>query len=43
MNGARNTYGEEGGAYRVWWGNLMERDHLKKGRSRWDDNIKLHL
>ena len=28
MGGACSAYGEKRGVYRVWWGNLRERDHL---------------
>ena len=28
MGGACSAYGERRGVYRVWWGNLRERDHL---------------
>jgi hypothetical protein len=28
MGGACSTYGEKRGAYRIWWGNLREGDHL---------------
>jgi hypothetical protein len=28
MSGSCRTYGEGRGVYRVWWGNLRERDHL---------------
>jgi hypothetical protein len=27
MDGGCSVYGERRGVYRVWWGNLMERDH----------------
>jgi len=27
--GACSTYADRRGAYRVWWGNLRERDHLE--------------
>jgi len=29
MGGAYNSYRERRGVYRVWWGNLRERDHLE--------------
>jgi len=29
MSGTGSTYGEKRGVYRVWWGNLTERDNLK--------------
>jgi len=29
MGGAYSTYGERRGAYRFWWGNLREREHLE--------------
>ena len=29
MGGACSTYGGRRGVYRVWWGNLRERDHLE--------------
>jgi hypothetical protein len=29
MGGACSTIGEKRDAYRVWWGNLRERDHLE--------------
>ena len=29
MGWACSTYGERRRAYRVWWGNLSEGDHLK--------------
>ena len=29
MGGACSTYEGEEGVYRVWWGNLRERDHLE--------------
>jgi len=28
MGGACSTYGGRRGVYRVWWGNLRERDHF---------------
>jgi len=28
MGGACSASGERTGVYRVWWGNLRERDHL---------------
>jgi len=28
IGGACSAYGERRGVYRVWWGNLKERDHL---------------
>jgi hypothetical protein len=31
---------ERRGAYRVWWGDLRERDHVED-RRRWKDNIKV--
>jgi hypothetical protein len=30
MFGVYSMYGERCGAYRVWWGDLRERDHLKE-------------
>jgi hypothetical protein len=29
IGGAYSMYGGRKGAYRVWWGNLRERDHLE--------------
>jgi len=29
QDGACGTYGSNKGAYRVWWGDLRERDHLQ--------------
>jgi hypothetical protein len=29
MGGACGTYGERRRAYRIWWGDLMERDNLE--------------
>jgi hypothetical protein len=29
MGGACSTLGEKRGSYRIWWGNLRERDHLE--------------
>ena len=29
MGGSCSMYGERRGVYRVWWGNLRERDHLE--------------
>jgi hypothetical protein len=26
-----------------WWGNLRERNHLRRPRCRWEDNIKMDL
>ena len=26
-----------------WWGNLRERDPLRRPRCRWEDNIKMDL
>ena len=28
---------------RVWWGNLKERDHWRRQRRRWEDNIKMDI
>ena len=28
---------------RFWWGNLRERDPLRRPRRRWVDNIKMYL
>jgi hypothetical protein len=29
MGGACGTYGSRRGAYRVWWGDMRERNHLE--------------
>jgi hypothetical protein len=29
MGGACSRYGKRRSGYRVWWGSLMERDHLE--------------
>jgi hypothetical protein len=42
MGGECSTYGERGGAYRFWWGNLRERYHLED-RRRLEDSIKMDL
>jgi len=41
MGGTCSAYGEKRGVYRVWWGNLRERDHL--GDSDIDGRIILKL
>jgi len=28
---------------RLWWGDLMERNHFKRTKRRWEDNIKTDL
>jgi hypothetical protein len=43
MGGARSTYGEKTGAYRILVGRPEGRRPLGRPRRRWEDNIKMVL
>ena len=43
MGGARSTYGERRGVYRVLVGKTEVKRLLGRPRSRWEDNIKMDL
>jgi hypothetical protein len=43
MGGARRTYGEKKGAYRVLVGKPEGKRLLVRPKSRWEDNIKVDL
>ena len=43
MGGARSTYGEKRGAYRVLVGIPERKRPLERPRLRWEDNIKMDL
>ena len=43
MGGARRTYGEKIGAYRVLVGKPEGKRPLGKPNNRWEDNIKVDL
>ena len=43
MGGARSTYGERRGIYRVLLGKPERKRPLERPRRRWEDNIKKDL